>query len=154
MEMLPRPVVPSRDGIAHGRARAPGVDCRKAPRANGAAREDNRLPRETPVMQRTSISVPKLAIRIGVAGLLLATAAAKLQAQQAGEPPPPWKQGMSAAADSKLAPIAPPPLPTAQDKLPLDKLKLKNGFKIEVYAAGVPNARTLRLGDKGTVFVS
>ena len=30
----------------------------------------------------------------------------------------------------------------------------QNGFKIELYAAGVPNARTLRLGDKGTVFVS
>ena len=40
------------------------------------------------------------------------------------------------------------------DKLPLDKLKVKSGFKIEVYAAGVANARTLRLGDKGTVFVS
>jgi len=57
-------------------------------------------------------------------------------------------------AAKKLAPIAPPPLPTAADKLPLDKLKLKSGFKIELYAAGVPNARTLRLGDKGTVFVS
>jgi len=28
------------------------------------------------------------------------------------------------------------------------------GFKIEVYASGVANARTLRQGDKGTVFVS
>src|SRR5262249_44134401 len=57
--------------------------------------------------------------------------------------------------DSTLAPVAPLPLPTPADKLPLDKLKMmKTGFKIEVYAAGVPNARTLRLGDKGTVFVS
>ena len=32
--------------------------------------------------------------------------------------------------------------------------EVPNGFKIELYAAGVPNARTLRLGDKGTVFVS
>ena len=57
-------------------------------------------------------------------------------------------------AAKKLAPVAPPPVPTAADKLPLDKLKVKDGFKLEVYAAGVPNARTLRLGDKGTVFVS
>jgi glucose/arabinose dehydrogenase len=57
-------------------------------------------------------------------------------------------------AARKLAPIAPPPLPTAADKLPLDKLKVKAGFKIELYASPVPNARTLRLGDKGTVFVS
>jgi glucose/arabinose dehydrogenase len=57
-------------------------------------------------------------------------------------------------AAKKLAPIAPPPLPTAADKLPLDKLKVKAGFHIELYASPVPNARTLRLGDKGTVFVS
>ena len=52
---------------------------------------------------------------------------ARLQAQQAAEPPPPWKQGQPAAiADSKLAPVAPPPLPTAADKLPLDKLKVES----------------------------
>ena len=106
-------------------------------------------------MQRTRISVPKLAAWIGLGGLMAATATAELQAQQAAEPPPPWKQGQPRGiADSKLAPVAPPPLPTPADKLPLDKLKVKAGFKIEVYAAGVPNARTLRLGDKGTVFVS
>ena len=54
----------------------------------------------------------------------------------------------------RLAPIAAPPVPTAADKLPLDKLKAQAGFKIELYAAGVPNARTLRIGDKGTVFIS
>src|SRR5262249_43704591 len=88
--------------------------------------------------------------------LLVVTAAAKVHAQQqAAEPPPPWKQGMPAAiASSTLAPIAPPPLPTPADKLPLDKLKVKDGFKIEVYAAGAPNRRTPLLGDKGTVFVS
>ena len=106
-------------------------------------------------MQRASTLVPKLAVWIGLGGLLVATAISTLKAQQAAEPPPPWKQGMPAAiADSKLAPIAPPPLPTPADKLPLDMLKVKAGFKIELYASGVANARTLRLGDKGTVFVS
>src|SRR6516225_4245772 len=106
-------------------------------------------------MQRARTSVSKLAVSVGLGGLLAATAVSKLQAQQAVEPPPPWKQGQPASiADSKLAPVFPPPLPTAADKLPLDKLKVKAGFKIEVYAAGVPNARTLRQGDKGTVFVS
>src|SRR5262245_9547652 len=100
-------------------------------------------------MRSAAISATKLAVSI--AGLLAATATA--QAQQAADPPP-WKQGMPAAAsNSTLAPVAPPPLPTAADKLPLGKLKLRPGLKIEVYAAGVPNARTLRLGDKGTVFV-
>jgi len=53
----------------------------------------------------------------------------------------------------KLAPVAPPPLPTAADKLPAAKLKVPAGFNIEVYAAGVANAREMALGDKGTVFV-
>ena len=42
---------------------------------------------------------------------------------------------------------------TAADKLPLAQLKLPRGFQIEVYAAGVADARSLRVGDKGTVFV-
>ncbi|MDB5599869.1 MAG: sorbosone dehydrogenase [Xanthobacteraceae bacterium] len=54
---------------------------------------------------------------------------------------------------AKLAPVAPPPIPTAAEKLPLDKLKVPAGFKVEVYASGIANARSLREGDKGTVFV-
>jgi glucose/arabinose dehydrogenase len=41
-----------------------------------------------------------------------------------------------------------------QRPLRLDTLKLPPGFKIEVYTAEVPNARSLVLGAKGTVFVS
>jgi glucose/arabinose dehydrogenase len=54
---------------------------------------------------------------------------------------------------AKLAPVAGPPIATAADKLPLDKLKVPAGFNIEVYASGMANARSLREGDKGTVFV-
>jgi glucose/arabinose dehydrogenase len=61
------------------------------------------------------------------------------------------RPGSEAAA--KLAPVAPPPLPAAPDKLPTAKLKVPAGFNIEVYAAGMANARSLALGDKGTVFV-
>ena len=42
----------------------------------------------------------------------------------------------------------------AASKLPLQQIKLPPGFKIELYADSVPNARSLVLGDKGTVFVS
>ena len=56
-------------------------------------------------------------------------------------------------AAAKLAPIAPPPIPAAPDKLPTAKLKVPAGFNIEVYAAGMANARSLAVGDKGTVFV-
>ena len=56
-------------------------------------------------------------------------------------------------AAAKLAPVAPPPIAAAPDKLPLAKLKVPPGFNIEVYAAGMANARSLAEGDKGTVFV-
>ena len=58
-------------------------------------------------------------------------------------------------AAMKLAPIAPPPIPTTAEKLATvpGKLKLQKGFNIELYAGNVPNARSMRQGDKGTVFV-
>jgi glucose/arabinose dehydrogenase len=60
----------------------------------------------------------------------------------------------NAEVSQTLRSVAPPPLPTPEDKLPIPQLKLPKGFKIEVFASGIANARTLRLGDKGTVFVS
>jgi len=56
-------------------------------------------------------------------------------------------------AAMKLAPVPAPPIPAEADKLPVKQLKLPKGFNIEVYASGIPNARSLRVGDKGTVFV-
>jgi glucose/arabinose dehydrogenase len=56
-------------------------------------------------------------------------------------------------AAAKLAPVAPPPIAAAVDKLPTAKFKVPAGFNIEVYAAGMANARSLAEGDKGTVFV-
>jgi glucose/arabinose dehydrogenase len=101
-----------------------------------------------------STSLRSLLLAGACAGVL---AAGPTLAQQAAQPTPPpsWAVGKPGGdAANKLAPVAPPPLPAAADKLPLDKLKVPKGFKLEVYAAGVPNARSLRLGDKGTVFVS
>src|ERR1700757_4915458 len=92
-----------------------------------------------------------LVLAAGVGALV---AAWPVLAQQASnEPPPPWAQGRP-AGNISLAPVTPPPLATAADKLPVDKLKVPKGFNVEVYAANIPNARSLRLGDKGTVFVS
>jgi glucose/arabinose dehydrogenase len=54
---------------------------------------------------------------------------------------------------AKLAPVSAPPIATSADKLPTAKLKLPPGFSIEVYASGMANARSLREGDKGNVFV-
>jgi len=37
--------------------------------------------------------------------------------------------------------------------LPLDRLTLPDGFKIEVYADSLDGARSMALGDNGTIFV-
>src|SRR6185436_18064158 len=50
-------------------------------------------------------------------------------------------------------PFAPILTGRPSNTLPLDKLKVPAGFKVEVWAEGVPEARSLALGDKGTVFV-
>lgn len=54
---------------------------------------------------------------------------------------------------AKLAPVAGPPIATAAAKLPLDRLKVPDGFKVEVYASGLANARSLAQAPDGTVFV-
>jgi glucose/arabinose dehydrogenase len=41
----------------------------------------------------------------------------------------------------------------SQSRLPLDTIKLPPGFSITVYADNVPNARSMTLGARGTVFV-
>jgi glucose/arabinose dehydrogenase len=82
------------------------------------------------------------------------------QSDSAAAPPAPPPTGSPLAGRPategamRLAPIPPLPAPAAPDQLPLAKLKVPRGFKIELYAAAIDNARTLRLGDKGTVFVS
>ncbi len=44
-------------------------------------------------------------------------------------------------------------LPVQAQTHPLELIKLPPGFKIELYAKNLPNARAMALGDKGTVFV-
>jgi glucose/arabinose dehydrogenase len=84
---------------------------------------------------------------------LFATAA--LAQAPAPAAPPSWQQGRSAEqANSTLHPFAPHMTGRASKDLPLDKLKVPAGFKVEVWADGIPEARSLALGDKGTVFVS
>src|SRR5579859_1529491 len=41
----------------------------------------------------------------------------------------------------------------AQSTLPLNTILLPAGFKIDLFASGIPDARSLTLGDGGTLFV-
>jgi glucose/arabinose dehydrogenase len=91
--------------------------------------------------------------RLAIAGAVAVWLAAPVLAQQTPTPPPPTPNMPSSDAASKLRGIPQPPFAAAADKLPVAQLKAPRGFKIEVYASGIPNARSLRLGDKGTLFV-
>ena len=97
----------------------------------------------------------------GVASVLALTGAL---AQQPAAPPggeakpaeePRWMQGRPPEMKgSTLAPIAPHLTGRPAKDLPINTLKVPSGFHVEVYADGIPEARSLALGDKGTVFVS
>ena len=83
------------------------------------------------------------------------TASTQTTSTQANTPPPSWAQGRPETSDvANLAPVAPPPIATPADRLPVAKLKLPKGFNLEVYAAGLTNARSLRVDDKGNIYVS
>ena len=69
-------------------------------------------------------------------------------------PAPAWKQGMGAdMSTSKLAPLAGKMTATPANEIPLNTLKLPPGFKIEVYASGIPGAREMAMGDNGKIYI-
>ena len=73
---------------------------------------------------------------------------------QAPAPPPSWQQGRSAEQEkSTLHPFAIEVTGKSAKLLPVDKLKVPAGFKVDVWAEGAPGARSMAQGDKDTVFV-
>ena len=56
-------------------------------------------------------------------------------------------------ANSPLAPHAPRLTVTAPDRIPLDRIKVPDGFRVELWAHGIPGARMMTQGERGTVFV-
>jgi glucose/arabinose dehydrogenase len=112
--------------------------------------------------------VKRTLIALAIAGLALNIAPVAAQQKDAAKPAPApakpapakeeepfWAVGRPKGdATAKMAPVPAFPVATAADKLPVAKIKLPPGFKVEVWASGVLDARGLRQGDKGTVFVS
>ena len=70
-------------------------------------------------------------------------------------PPPDWFLGDETEAQKGLAPPVGPATPVAADELQTDlkQIKLPPGFKIELYASGIPEARQMAWGANGTLFV-
>ncbi|HBI84456.1 MAG TPA: sorbosone dehydrogenase, partial [Alcaligenaceae bacterium] len=75
-------------------------------------------------------------------------------AAPAAAPPPAWKQGMPASmANSTLAPLPAKLTATKAADVPIDKIKLPPGFKVEVWADSVPGSRAIAQGDDGKYYV-
>src|SRR5215469_18275204 len=121
-----------------------GTTCRTLSASKRTIREDRMPIRFSP--QRALLLAATLA-----SALAAFPAAAQ---QSTPTPPPPTPNQPTSDAATKLRGINPPPFPMAADKLPTPQLKLPKGFKVEGFVSGVPNARSLRQGDKGTIFVS
>jgi len=88
-----------------------------------------------------------------LAALLLAlTGGADALAQE--KKVPGWAQGRPAALEnSPLAPHAGKMTVTPAGEIPLERIQLPPGFKAEIWAHGMPGARMMARGDKGTIFV-
>jgi glucose/arabinose dehydrogenase len=70
-------------------------------------------------------------------------------------PPADWFLGDETKQQQGLSPPTGPATPTAADELKTDlkQIKLPPGFSISLYASGLPEARQMAWGDKGTLFV-
>jgi glucose/arabinose dehydrogenase len=67
---------------------------------------------------------------------------------------PGWAQGRPPELEN--SPLAPHPSnlkETPADQIPIKKILVPPGFKVELWAHGMPGARMMTRGDKGTIFV-
>ena len=88
------------------------------------------------------------------AALTLASLSTVHAQAPAAAPPPAWKQGMpESMANSPLAPLAGKMTVTQAGDIPIDRIKLPPGFKVEIWATGLPGGRAMARGDDGKVYV-
>ena len=65
-----------------------------------------------------------------------------------------WQQGRTIEqGNSTLAPLAGKLTVTPPDQIPLDKLKVPAGFKLELWAHGLPGGRAMARADNGKMYV-
>ena len=85
-----------------------------------------------------------------IALAVAAAFAAPALAQDKPKPPPAWHQGKPPAmAESKLAPHAGKMTETPASEIPVSKLKVPAGFKVELWASGLPGGRAMAVSDDG-----
>ncbi|WP_255532417.1 sorbosone dehydrogenase family protein [Polynucleobacter sp. AP-Reno-20A-A9] len=68
--------------------------------------------------------------------------------------PPTWAQGRAPdGMNPSLAPNPPGISAMPADEIPVSKLKVPAGFKVELWASGMPNGRSMTESPSGTVYV-
>ena len=91
---------------------------------------------------------------LGIATLASAQAPAPAPAPAAAGVPPTWAQGRTAdGMNPALVPNPSPLVAKPVNEILIDKLKVPPGFKIELWASGMPNARSMTESPSGTIFV-
>jgi glucose/arabinose dehydrogenase len=116
-------------------------------------------------MRRLENALSKACV-VGAAAAALAGASLMAQAQELkkydsstkafwANPPADWFLGDETKEQKGQVPNPgqPTPTPAAELEKILAKIQLPPGFKISIWASGVPQARQMALGDKGTMFV-
>jgi glucose/arabinose dehydrogenase len=112
-------------------------------------------------MQSAGYSAGRLVAALALAAVAAAAPTSWVNAQQAPRPTSgaeanPLDQSQALMAKTKqslnLKPHASPLTVTGPEKIPLDRLKVPNGFKVQLWAHGMPGARMMTRGDKGTIF--
>jgi len=85
-----------------------------------------------------------------IALAVAAAFAAPALSQDKPKPPPAWQQGKPPAmGESKLAPHAGKMTETPAGEIPVNKLKVPAGFKVELWASGLPGGRAMALSEDG-----
>jgi len=90
------------------------------------------------------------ATRLALAGLMGVLAATPLHAQTQQANP---NAAPAGAFNPDLKPHAPKLTVTPRAEIPLGNLRVPSGFRVELWASGMPGARMMTRGDKGTIFV-
>jgi glucose/arabinose dehydrogenase len=85
-----------------------------------------------------------------IAVAIAAAFAVPALAQDKPKPPPVWHQGKPPAmADSKQAPHPGKLTETPASEIPVNKLKVPAGFKVDLWASGLPGGRAMAVSDDG-----
>ena len=99
-------------------------------------------------------TISTLLLTAGLAMATFANAQAPAPAPAPAGVPPTWAQGRTAdGMNPALVPNPSPLVAKPVNELLIDKLKVPPGFKIELWASGMANARSMTESPSGTIFV-